>query len=278
MKMIIAAIAVIIGLLFFGAKDMLLPQNAPILQKKTITETPRTAEPMGRETRLFKQGIFTAEGKDAFRKIAFYFFQPQPPYPPKLTFPLVVVLHGAPGNSYAAQYLTSRKNVIDFPAFVVVPMIGTGSVWSAPGKSFPEKHRAMPEVMQLVGHVMKNYPVDPARVYVMGCSEGGYGAIGAMRDYGDVFAAGISISGGWAPSEAQHFLDKNLLVIHGAQDSLTPPAQSRNFAAAVKKLGGNKLIYSEIDWLNHECPLPALYGNYLWKWLFAQRKEATVIK
>jgi predicted peptidase len=203
-------------------------------------------------------------------QIAYYWMHPESMHGGQ-AYPLVLILHGAPGNAYAGQFLAQPKNRRKYPAFVFVPVLGTQSIWALPEGAKSRKKQRLPEIVSMVLDFAKSHPVDLDRIYVIGCSEGGYGAFGAARNYPGLFAAAVPISGGWNPAEADKLAAVPLLVMHGAQDSVIPVAQSRDVAAAVKDHGGN-VKYIEFPDMGHNCPDARLYGADTWDWLFSQHK------
>lgn len=253
----------------------------PEFMVKRIYDPPRTEQPMGAYTRAFeKRKAFVRSGAVSL-DMTYYMFSPEKPWPPHVKFPLVIVLHGAPGNAYAAQYLVQRSLRYDYPAFVMVPVLPKALRWynygSMPNGSLADRKSAvgLPGAMNIAQQMMDTYPIDRSRVYVIGCSEGGAGAFGAAKDYADTIAASVAISGGWPASDADDFMRTPMFVMHGARDTVVPPHYSRLIAAEVKKMGG-PMQYLEIPNMAHDCPSATLYGRPVWKWLFAQRNADAV--
>jgi len=223
---------------------------------------------------------FFQQGKDVHYDLTYFWFQPEgAPYPPGLKFPLVLILHGTPGNTYAGKFLITQKMQLDFPAFIVAPVLQTGWTWANPLQIEghpeisvkPHLVEALPGAVQLVASLAQQYPVDTSRIYVIGCSEGGTGAYGAVRDYADVFAAAVPISGVWGLRDAPKMTQTPMWAFHGALDSVLPADNASNLNAKIKQSGGNA-IYTEFPDMGHDCPSPRLYSQVMWKWLFSQHK------
>lgn len=268
---------VIVGGLGFTGFKMLRGGSAPKATGAPVVEVPRTATPMAEYTRFFKKKQFTLP--DENRSLTYYWFEPAGrPYPPGLNFPLVVILHGAPGNAYAAQYLITQKMQLDYPAFILVPMSPAGKIWAVPdkmnGKTVDQKYldnQSLPDAVALVREAAKTNPVDTSRIYVVGCSDGGGGAYGAATRYSDIFAAAVTISGLWDPLGGGA-LRIATWIVHGALDAGMPIANTRALAAGAKAAGA-PVFFTEIPDMGHECSNPRLYTSALWKWLFANRKK-----
>lgn len=242
-------------------------------------ENARTSDPLGAVTRFYKRKEMLTG--DARRKhtLTYYLYAPAPPYPEGLTFPLVLVLHDHQGVANAGQYLIEGNMPVKYPAFVAVPVLPFGKVWAVP-RDFPEmpnlralirSRDGLKDAMQLVSTLKKSYPIDKNRVYVIGCSEGGFGAFGAALRYPDTFAAAVPIGSGWTAADARGFAKVPLWVFHGAEDAFIPPELSRGAASYIKAYGG-KANYTEVPGVANDCGAPQFYTPTLWKWLFSQHK------
>ena len=260
------------------------PASAPV---EAIIEQPRTETPMDQYTRFFDKKTFDVDDGKQKRTITYYWRAPEKPYPPGLAFPLVLVLHGAPGTAYAAEYLISQKMQVDFPAFIVAPEAPATKKWAFPdkfsGQEWGDKVPAtyvrhpelesLPDAVELVHRLEKEFPVDARRIYILGCSEGGVGAFAAAQRYPDVFAASVAISGAWSFLDAPKMTHMPLWIIHGTQDPIMPVAIARGMAQLIRQQHG-PVSYTELPDMGHECPSPALYGRPLWQWLFSQKKPS----
>ena len=269
----VIAVAAIVGGVFFlnGGGGGMMP--AP-----RIAGAARTAEPAGAYTRFFEKKSADVRSGVVQLDMTYHWFAPQKPWPPGIKFPMVIMLHGAPGNAYAAQYLLAGNMPLDYPAFIFIPVLPPGMTWydhlSTTGGAGTDKERpkGLPGAMTIAKQLMKDYPVDPSRVYVVGCSEGGIGAFGAVKEYSDMLAGVVALFGGWHPADAPKLLGTPMLVMHGAADTVIPAEFSSKVSRAVQKLGG-QLEYIEFPGMAHNCPAPSLYGAPTWKWLFGQKKK-----
>lgn len=268
----------VVGLMIHASKSGVSVSTHGISAVPRMAGAPRTATPMGAHTRFFEKKAADVRSGVVQLNMTYYWFAPQKPWPPGIKFPLVIVLHGSPGNGYAARYLVERDMQINYPAFIFVPVLPPGMTWYGQHSTIDgvpsdkERPKGLPGAMTIVKQLMAEYPVDPSRVYVIGCSEGGAGAFAAVKEYSDVIAGSVALAGGWSPDDAPKLLKTPMLVMHGAQDSIIPVEYSRVVSQAVRRLGGN-LQYVEIAGMEHYCPAPQLYGKPVWNWLFSQKKK-----
>jgi predicted peptidase len=244
-----------------------------------VYASPRTEEPMGYHTQFFEKKQLEVDGLHQNLMMTYYWMEPDKPYPSGQKFPLVMVLHGAPGNAYAAQYLKVPDMKRDFPAFIFVPMAALSQVWAVPDKiggvAAPPMYadnQVLPVAVEIIRRLMQKYPIDPARIYVMGCSDGAAGAYAAALRYPDIFAAAMPMSGGRNIVDAPQMIHVPMWIFHGEHDTIYSVSIARAMADSIKAHGGN-VQYTEFPDMGHNCPSPRLYGRETWEWLFSQRKS-----
>lgn len=214
---------------------------------------------------------FRVKGRFADRIMTYFWAAPDEPYPDGIEFPLVVVLHGSPGNAYAAKYLLSSAVRMQHPSFVLVPVLPRERTWATWQKRQKREDTELANVVKMIQSVSEQHPIDPSRIYVIGCSEGGFGAFGAALYFPDIFAAAVPISGGWNPEDAKDMTKIPILSMHGTKDDVLPVEMTRDVSQLIREYGGN-ISYNEFPDMGHECPSTRLYSNALWQWLFAQQK------
>lgn len=207
---------------------------------------------------------------------------------PKQTYPLVVCLHGARGRgtdnrsrgSEAFAVLSTPENRAQFPAFVITPQCPTGKKWvDSPWKNGSYSTTAIPmteplaRVLDIIEALRKEFPIDPARIYVTGQSMGGYGTWDLLVRAPDVFAAGVPACGAGDPSQAARIAHIPIWNFHGADDDVVPVQASRDMYAALTQVGGN-IKYTEYPGVGHNSYKVAWRTETeLLPWLFAQRKK-----
>lgn len=237
---------------------------------------PRNEAPMEEYTRYYTKHQARVKDGPLGYDLTYYMYAPRKPWPEKLRFPLVLVLHGAPGKSYAGKYIISASMQRAFPAFVVVPVLPPGHYWGHPDGAAADGTQStrlrMPDVIKMLEEVIAQNPVDKKRIYVLGCSDGGTGTFAAARYYPDFFAAAIPMAGTWRASDAAQLARVPMWVMHTENDSIFPVSHTRNLVRAIHAAGGN-IRYTEIPQMDHNCPFGGFYTPQTWQWLFAQKKK-----
>lgn len=253
-------------------------QPPPPVQKR---DKPRTAEPMEDYTQYYDPKVFGVPAGRAGQTLSYYWKAPAPYHPKDKRYPLVVVLHDSTGVAHAAQHLIKKQMRKDYPAYIMIPVLPTGPIWAFPSK-FPDeprlamnlkKEQALESVIKLVQDVQQSNQIDPSRLYIVGCGEGGFGVFGTAARYSDFFAAGVAISGGWTIKEAPKMTKFPLFVMHGQKDKKFEPGLSRNVAFYIQQFGGRKISFVEVPGMEHDCGNHILYSPTTWQWLFAQKKK-----
>lgn len=245
------------------------PQNIYADQPIVVSQ-PLHEKPVLDATARFERKTAYVDDGSKLRQMNYYWYAPKPPYPDGLDFPLIVILHGSTGFSYAGKYLTQNNMDVKYPAFILVPMAPEGALWSYPIQ-VSNYTQELPHVVKLIGDLQQQYPIDQSRIYAVGCSMGGYGVFGVSDFYDHIFAAGVSISGEWFPDHAKNMLNMPMLILAGAFDTAVPIAKTRAVVKELKRLNA-PIKYHEYK-MNHNCPASFLYAEFIWKWLFSQQKK-----
>jgi len=188
----------------------------PGLPSEELAKLPQTAGAKGDQQRHY---FFAAADKE----MPYRLYVPKS-YDPKVGAPLVVALHGYGGNhNYFFALVKDLPALCEKYGFIFVAPMGYspgswyGAPLSIPGdipRSAPppppleapksparERHdRALSEqdVMNVLGLVRHEYNIDPARIYLMGHSMGGFGTWFLGAKYSDIWAAIAPMSGTFA--------------------------------------------------------------------------------
>jgi predicted peptidase len=202
-------------------------------------------------------------------------------------YPLVLVLHGAGerGTDNAKQLIhvwekgtgpLGRPEFKAAKAFALLPQCPDGRQWvNVPwGKgsyTSPEISEPLDLALKLTDAAIKEHPIDPDRVYVMGLSMGGYGTFDAVQRRPELFAAAVPVCGAMDVSKAKAVSGVAVWAFHGDKDTVVPPSGSREAVAALKAAGGNPR-YTEYPGVGHNSWSPAFRERELWTWLFAQKR------
>ena len=177
--------------------------------------------------------------------------------------PVIIFLHGASlcGNNLNRVRRYGPLDAIvkgrDIDALTIVPQ-NPGGAWS------PKK------IMDMLDWVVKNYPCDTTRVYVLGMSLGGYGTMDVCGTYPDRIAAGMALCGGTSLKDVSGLGKLPFWIIHGTADRAVPIKQSKTVVEKLQSEGNDtRLLF---DWWNgadHGAPARVFYLKKTYDWLFS---------
>ena len=189
-------------------------------------------------------------------------------------FLLVLCLHGAGGNSVAAEVLGKKNMREKYPCFVLAPDALPGIWSSVPGIRRTETgEQKLPLAIDALKAEMEKNPVDPARVYVTGQSQGGGGSWASIARYPQLFAAAVPVCGAWTPADVPKMIGIPVWAFHGEQDTTVPERFSRELTAALTKAGGTAK-YTEHPGVGHNSWIKAYDDQATWEWLLSRQKTA----
>ncbi len=204
-------------------------------------------------------------------------------------YPLVLILHGAGerGTDNKKQLVwfwkdkqpsvTTRPEVAAAKAFVVVPQCPEGKrwvevPWEKGSYKSPEISEPLKLALALTDSLLKDLPIDPDRVYVVGMSMGGYGALDAVQRRPELFAACVPICGAGDVSKAKDISHVPVWAFHGDADTAVPVRGSREIVDALKKVGAEPK-YTEYPKVGHNSWSPAFEEKEFWNWIFSQKRK-----
>ncbi len=188
-------------------------------------------------------------------------------------YPVLLYLHGAgeTGTDNVSPVLTMQDAFSvngDLLSETIIICPQTTSWWSTgAGGTGP-----VGAAVRLIETLGKTYNMDKNRIYVMGISMGGYGTWDALSNFPDFFAAGIPICGGGDSGYANTLKDIPIWIYHGTADSIVPFSASENMYDAIKTVGGNKIHFTRLQGVDHNCWTAALADREIFSWLFCQNK------
>jgi predicted peptidase len=210
---------------------------------------------------------------------------------PSRRWPVILFLHGSgergsDGIRQTAVGLGAaiRANPERFPAIVVFPQVPEGKRWAGD---------AAAAALQAVDQSITEFHGDPDRVYAVGISMGGRGALQIAAEHPERFAALIAVCGWVVPPKQIADLDPStspagvnpyvamatglkeqpLRLYHGSLDTIVPPAESRRLALALHDLGA-EAKYNEFADVGHAAWEKAFADAELWSWMFSKRRTA----
>jgi predicted esterase len=190
-------------------------------------------------------------------------------YDPKKPAALVVDLHGLNITPLQQILFDGTTDFAERYGFIVLAPMGfnVSSWWGSragtpvvtaavkPGGDVRYSNTELAEIdtMALVKDIREQYAIDSDRIYLMGHSMGGAGTYYLGGKYNDIWAglAPISGAGGIADGAADRYRSVPMLIMHGAKDSIVPPATSRRSVAALQAAGAPH-IYLEFPDKDHE--------------------------
>ena len=215
--------------------------------------------------------------------------------------PLIVWLHGGgegaslPDNYYdnettlranrgALGFATPRAQRIFSGAYVVAPQ--STSYWLEDGPRFA------PLILEIIRDLARRYPIDRERIYVAGCSNGGYMSLKMSTLYPDLFAASVPICGVVAslqPGGPPMVTDAELTRINtptwlvASRDDTTVPPEPNTVHAHDLIPGSLMTLYDHVIWNGYQFTGhwswiyvarndPSIDGTHIWQWMARQQR------
>ncbi len=230
------------------------------------------------ETRMatgFLHKTITLDGET----YAYSVFVP-PEYAPDRPWPAILFLHGS-GERGSDGFLQTevglgtaiRRNYRRIPAIVVMPQARPGNLWLGPMAVM---------AMRCLEATVREYRIDPQRIYLTGLSMGGQGVWILAAEYPDRFAAVMPLCGfaeldtktGVAEQIAHRVKGIPIWCFHGDADTAVPVTKTREMVELIRKAGGN-VQYTEYKDTGHGIWDRTYNDPAVWNWLFAQRLGAS---
>lgn len=211
-------------------------------------------------------------------------------YASKPTWPAILFLHGAGERGDDGLLQTNvglapaiRQNPSRYPAIVVFPQVPRDSQWVGTPADM---------AVAALQQTMREFHIDPSRVYLTGLSMGGHGTWYVAYRHPELFAAVVPICG-WVrefvmfrgsvpvvpgdsaqimPLLVQKLGKVPIWIFHGEVDQVVNVNGSREPAAALKAAGAN-VRYTELLGLNHNSWDAAYGSDEFVQWLFVQQRR-----
>jgi poly(3-hydroxybutyrate) depolymerase len=210
--------------------------------------------------------------------------------------PLIIWLHGGGeggsdptipllGNR-AANYASDEiQNLFGEGAFVLVPQAPTFWMQGPDGMTRGETNDIYNEALMALieDYVSANPNVDPTRIYVGGCSNGGYMSLKLILQNPDYFAAGYISALAYhsefiSDQEIQKIKNVPMWFVHSKDDSTTKPEDTVvPLYERLKRAGAKDVIFSYYD---HVTDITGFYGgkDYRypghWSWIYSHANVA----
>lgn len=175
--------------------------------------------------------------------------------------PLVVMLHGGYGDGLQAERADNWDAEADGGHFVVAYPDGVDRAWNAGTCCGIPKNRDIDDVgfiTSMVAAIGAQIPIDPARIYVTGMSNGAMMAL-RLGCQSDVFAA-IAPVAGTLLTDCSRAVPTSVLQIHGTADDRVPydggPGRARTVAGAPNVNGPSVPSVNQTWRAIDGCPAP----------------------
>ncbi|MFD2201967.1 prolyl oligopeptidase family serine peptidase [Shivajiella indica] len=209
--------------------------------------------------------------------------------------PLIIWLHGGGEGGYdptvallgnrAANYASPEIQILFGGAYVLVPQAPTfwmqGPEGMTRGKDNDVYNEALFALVQ--EFVSKNPNIDPKRIYVGGCSNGGYMSLKLILEHPDYFAAGYISALAYhnefiTDAQIQKIKSVPMWFIHAKEDPTTIADQTVvPLYHRLKAAGAKNAHFSFYD---HVTDITGFYGgdnyryNAHWSWIYSHSNLA----
>jgi poly(3-hydroxybutyrate) depolymerase len=213
----------------------------------------------------------------------------------KTKAPLIIWLHGGGEGGYdptvallgnkAANYASPEIQVLFGGAYVLVPQAPTFWMQAAEGMTRGNENDIYNEALfALIQEYVSNNPnIDPKRIYVGGCSNGGYMSLKLIIEHPEYFAAGYISALAYhnefiSDAQIQKIKNVPMWFVHSKDDPTTVadltaiPLYNR-----LKAAGAKNVFFSLYD---HVTDITGFYGgnNYRynghWSWIYSHANTA----
>lgn len=211
-------------------------------------------------------------------------------YDPSKKYPLVLFIHGlgARGNDNVKQLDTMGAALLYYmlnsstDCIIIAPQCPEGSQWVA---SYPGDAGYTPESIpmtahlsaakELLDHIAATRPIDEAKLYVCGSSNGAGAAWDLMCRYPTLFAAAIPVAGlrdgSNAAVVASKYTEIPIWTFHGTADETLSIEGTRSMVQAIRDAGGKSITYTEVKDADHNTIWSkAASAPGLIEWMFGQ--------
>lgn len=159
-----------------------------------------------------------------------------PTYDPAQPAPVVVLLHGRPGNSGGMASMTGMNAVAENHNFIVVYPDGIDNEWnaqfdlSAGDISLTGRRSTLPQddvgfLQTMMDDLAVDFNIDRSRLYLGGFSNGGFMSYRMACSAGETFAAFAPVSGNLYTELSRHCARSAptpILIMHGTADPSVP--------------------------------------------------------
>ncbi|MCI0511997.1 carbohydrate binding domain-containing protein, partial [candidate division KSB1 bacterium] len=180
-------------------------------------------------------------------------------YDSRLTYPLVVVMHGYGGN-----HLDYSGGVRSNPDYFELHVLGR-----ARGGGYTDLSEA--DVLDAVDYVRQYWRIDDRQIHLTGASMGGGGTFKMATRYPDRWASGRPVCGYGVELPIQNALQVPLYSTHSVDDPTVPVLTSRTPLQKLMTAGG-QVIIDETTGLQHAAWNYTAGNNRALNWMYDQAR------
>lgn len=179
--------------------------------------------------------------------------------------PLVVNLH--PGDEMAERYAERFMKWRQYSKQPFIMLIPRGG-----GLQTRHAYDGEDEIFEAIEALQALYPIDPARIYLMGYSMGAVAAQRIAAQTPDLFAGVIAIAGAGLAERVENLGPLPVWLYHGEKDTQVPPSFNLEWEAERKRLAAPGDL-TLIPGAGHDI-LDRVVDEKLWDKAFAARRQA----
>lgn len=234
------------------------------------------------EFSLMSHSASLRQGKEEFlsscqSKLPYLVYRPPGYAKSRKKWPLLLFLHGAGerGDDLSLVARHGPPRLIaqgrDFPFFVVSPQCCSGGNW------------VTRDLKALLDFLLREYRIDPRRVYLTGLSMGGFGTWSMASEYPELFAAVAPICGG-GDYIRSHLLPESrkamlrslpVRVFHGDQDAAVPVSESVRMAGIFREIGNTNVELTVYPGVGHDSWTRTYSDPDFFDWFLKRRRPSS---
>lgn len=195
-------------------------------------------------------------------------------YNPSKKYPVILFLHGAgeiesnnEDQLNGISKMFTHNGDLVASAFLICPQ--SYEWWNLDSNG---RAGTLSSAMRLLDEVINTYSCDTNRIYLTGLSMGSFATWNLLENYGDKFAAAISVCGGGNSGNGGAFVDIPIRIFHGTKDTTVNFTSSQMIYNAIVKAGGQKVELFPLEGVNHNAWDPAYSDRDTFSWFLAQDK------
>jgi len=189
---------------------------------------------------------------------------------PDTHWPLILYLHGGSLRGGNVEQLRTLglphklESEPDFRFVVVSPQCPAGEIWTD-----------TEAIDALLDYVIRDYRIDQQRIYITGHSMGGRGALYFAYRMPSRFAAVVALSP-YSPITAwgDKLTQTPLWLFHGAADTLSPIAETKDLVQAIEAAGGHPR-FDSLPARDHSI-LDVYDRRDIYDWLLRQKRSTSL--